>query len=102
MVGSSEGAVRTSHLESALCEHSEGIARAVVDEMAIDMQQGGSIRSHHDCVGRPDLVEDGARHARYSAASAAAAEPWKRPLTASHSSAPTRRNTSRTGISWAG
>ena len=99
MVRRREGAVGPPHRQPFLLQHAEGVTRTVVDEMAIDMQQRGAVRTDQDGMRRPDLVEQRRRrsHRPYSAASTGAglATP-KRSLTASHSSAPTRRNASRT------
>ncbi len=105
MVRRREGSVGPPHREPLLLQHPEGIARSVVDEMAIDMQQRGAIRTDQDGMRRPDLVEQrrGRCHRGYSAASTEEdfATP-KRLLTASHSSAPTLRNASRTVMLWIG
>ena len=99
MVRRRKGAVGPPHRQPFLLQHAEGITRTVVDEMAIDMQQCRAIRTNQDGMGRPDFIEQRRRrgHRLYSAASSGAglATP-KRSLTASHSSAPTRRNASRT------
>ena len=70
-----------------------------MDEMAIDMEQCRIIRTNQDGMRRPNLIEQRHRrgHRPYSAAlSGTGFTTPKRSLIASHSSAPTRRNASRT------
>ena len=45
MVRRRKGTIGSTHLQPSFPEHAKGVARTVVDEMAIDMQQRGAVRT---------------------------------------------------------
>ena len=103
MVGRRERTIGTTHRQVPLLKHAESIARSVMHEMAIDVQQRRAIQACLDHMRGPDLIEHcrGSAHRRLAlfrglGSLAAGASVRKRWLTASHSSAPTRRKASRT------
>jgi len=58
MVGRREGEVRPAHTEAALAQHLEGGRRAVLHEVAIDVQQALAVVALHHDVRLPDLVKE--------------------------------------------
>ena len=73
VVGRCERAIRPGDRQTALLEHAKGVARSVMDQMPVDMQQRVAVLPHDDGVRRPDLVEHGGRHHRHHGYSAASA-----------------------------
>ena len=112
MVRCSEGALGPAQLETPLGQDLEGMARAVVDQVAVDVEERLPVVALDDLVALPDLLEEclrrrrrrdrhGGLPLRYSAAglrraSSAGDASRKRSRKGSHSSAPMRRKTSRT------
>ena len=58
VIGRGEGAVRCAQLQAALAQHAKGVARSVMDQMAIDVEQRLAVGALEDAVTRPDLVEE--------------------------------------------
>jgi hypothetical protein len=58
VIGRGEGAVRRAQLQAALAQHAKGVARTVMDQMAIDVEQRLAVGALEDAVTRPDLVEE--------------------------------------------
>ena len=61
MIRRGKGALRRAQLDAALPQPVEGRRRAVMDEVAVDVEQGLAVIPLDDAVARPDLLEHGAR-----------------------------------------
>ncbi len=59
MVGRGEGAGGRARRDPALAQHLERGRRAVLQEMAVDIEQGLAVLTLDDDVRAPDLVEQG-------------------------------------------
>ena len=79
MVRHPEGQIGPAQSSPGVSQHVEPVKAAVVDEVAIDPQQGGAIVAGDHGVGVPNLVEQGLSHAsRFPRPGADGKRRWRR------------------------
>jgi hypothetical protein len=57
MIGRGKGPMRGARSDAALAQHLEGWSRTVLDQVATDVEQHLPVRTFHDPVPGPDLLE---------------------------------------------